>query len=190
MKSIETYEFTLVLDGVDDKTASLEDQLYAAECDDALINFRNGTVYLDFCREAASLEDAVISAIQAVESIPVKPTVISILPDDLVTETEIAKRLGKSRQTVSLWIKRERRQDKPFPNPISKLTEKSPMWRWYDVVQWLDQQQMIEDSAIVDSAKLLEHLNAVLDEREPEVKKYRHNLLRRLQQPGLSRIGR
>ena len=125
MKKLEAYEFTLVLDGVDDQTEGLEDQLFDAGCDDALINFRNGTVYLDFNREASSVEDAVISAIKDVENSTLVVKVISILPDDQVSAAEIAKRLNKSRQIVSLWVKRERRQGLPFPNPISKLTDTS-----------------------------------------------------------------
>lgn len=180
MKRTECYEFTVVLDQVDDQTPGLEDQLFEAGCDDALINFRGGTVYLDFCREATSFEEAVISAIQAVESIPAMPQVMSILPDDLVTETDIAKRLGKSRQTVSLWVKRERRQTHPFPNPVSKLSDRSPMWRWFDVVEWLYQNHVVRDKKLVDSAKFIEHINVVLGERDPEIQAYRHHLLDRL----------
>lgn len=180
MKKLDTYEFTLVLDGVDDQTEGLEDQLFEAGCDDALINFRNGTVYLDFSREATSIDEAVISAIKSVENSKLGAKVISILPDDLVSESEIAKRLDTNRQTVSLWVKRERRQAIPFPNPISKLTEKSPMWRWYDVVKWLHQNELIKDQKVVDLAMFIENINAVLGERDPEVQQYRHQILTKL----------
>lgn len=181
MKNKEFFEFTLVLDNVDDQTENLEDYLFDAACDDALINFRNGTVYLDFHRESESLEDAVISAIKDVESTSLNAKVISILPDDLVSETEIAARLNKSRQTVSLWVKRERRQDTPFPNPVSRLSDKSPLWRWYDVTKWLFQQHMIKDMEIVESAMFIENINAVLGERDQNIKKYRHHILNKLQ---------
>jgi hypothetical protein len=71
------YQFTLVLKNVDEDTLELEDSLYEAGCDDALINFRSGTVCLDFDREAVSLEDAVVSAIKDVESSSVKAIVAS-----------------------------------------------------------------------------------------------------------------
>jgi len=145
-----------------------------------LINFRHGTVYLDFSRKAASAEEAVISAIQAVESIPAKATVISILPDDLVTEADIAKRLKRSRQTISLWVKRARRQQKPFPNPISRLSDKSPMWRWFEVVEWLYCQRLVRNKQLLNLAKFIEHLNAVLGERDPGVRAYRRDILNRL----------
>src|SRR4051812_26849095 len=106
MKKLNAYEFTLVLDGIDDETEKLEDQLFEAGCDDALINFRYRTVYLDFSREAKSLEDAVISAIKAIENSKLNVKVSHILPDELVNEADIAKRLDKSRQLVSLWVKK------------------------------------------------------------------------------------
>lgn len=181
MKKKEVFEFTLVLDRVDDQTAHLEDQLFDAGCDDALINFRSGTVYLDFNRQASSLEEAVISAIKNVESNPLSAKVISILPDDLVSESEIAARINKSRQTVSLWVKRERRQNDPFPNPVFRLSDKSPLWRWYDVTKWLFQQNLIEDKELVESAMFIENINAVLGERDQTIKKYRHQILNKLQ---------
>jgi len=184
------YEFSLVLEGVDDKTPGLEDALFEAGCDDALINFRNGTVFLDFNREGDSFEKAMFSAIHAVENCGLNAKVIQILPDVLVNISDIVKRLKKSKQPisptkqlVSLWVKGERRQrGLPFPPPVSKLSEKSPMWRWYSVLIWLQQQKLIEDPEIVDSAKLLQNTNAVLDERDPEVKKDRHDILKKLEQ--------
>jgi len=69
MKKIENaLQFTLILKNVDENTLGLEDALYAAHCDDALINFRNGTVFLDFNRKAPSFKEAIISAIKQVES--------------------------------------------------------------------------------------------------------------------------
>ena len=94
MKPLQTHEFTLVLSGVDDNTPELEDKLFEAGCDDVLVNFRNGTVYLDFSREAASILEAVISAIHQTENSRAGVKITSALPDDLVNETDIAKRLN------------------------------------------------------------------------------------------------
>lgn len=178
----EIYEFTLVLDGVDENTQGLEDSLFEAGCDDALINFRNGTVYLDFDREESSLVNAVLSAIRDVEGCGIGAKVIRILPDDLVSISDIAKRLNKGRQLVSLWVNRERRQQgAPFPPPVLKLSEKSPMWRWYLVAKWLNDQNIVQDLKMVEYAKFLENLNAILDERDPEIKRYRHEILDKLE---------
>jgi hypothetical protein len=69
MKSIKTFQFTLVLKKVSKKIVNLEDSLFEAGCDDALIHFRNEAVYLDFDREASSLEEAIVSAIKNIQSI-------------------------------------------------------------------------------------------------------------------------
>lgn len=175
------HEFTLVLEGVNDNTPHLEDRLFEAGCSDALINFRNGTVYLDFSRQEQSFEAAIFSAIHAVENCGLDIKVIRILPDDLVSISDIAKRLNTDRQRVSQWVKGERRQHgKPFPPAILKLSEKSPLWRWYSVVQWLYDQKIIQDIKIIDNAKFIENLNVVLDERNSDLRKYRDEVLEKL----------
>lgn len=178
MKKKKIYEFILVLRNVDEDTPDLEDSLYEAGCDDALINFRNGAVYLDFDREAASLEDAVISAIKDIESASVDIDVISVAPENLVTETEIAKRLNKSRQTVSLWIRGKRR--KSFPQPVMRLAEKSPLWNWSEVINWLYKNKIINDMELVDKALFFANINAVLEERDKKTRKIRDSLLHKI----------
>lgn len=183
MKANKTYSFTLVLKNVNENTNGLEDSLFETGCDDALINFKNGAVYLEFDREASSLEEAVISAIQDVQSSTIDAEVASVAPDNLVTESEIAKRLKKSRQAVSLWIKGERRQF--FPHPIMRLTEKSPLWSWSEVVTWFYENKIIDDQKIVKNALFFANINAVLEERNSRSKKVRHDLLERISMQGL-----
>lgn len=180
MNKKNIFNFTIVLSGVNDTTAGLEDVLFEAGCDDALVNVRNGTVYLDFDREALSFEDAVISAIKQVESTPLNITVVSVAPDDYVTESEVAKRLHVNRQAVSLWFKGHRHAKKPFPSPVMKLTEKSPLWRWSDVAEWLYQQKKITDSKILDHAKFIGILNMALIDRDATTKLYREKILKKL----------
>lgn len=180
MKKKPTHIFTLILTGVNDKTENLEDVLFEAGCDDALINFRNGTVYLDFDRKAPCFEDAVISAIKAIESTPLNIKVMSVAPDYYVSESEVAERLHIKRQTVSLWFKGERHAKNPFPAPAIKLTAKSPLWRWYDVLEWLYQQKKIENTELLEQAKLIEHLNMVLLDRNRGEKKFRQRIMKKL----------
>ncbi len=175
MKKI--YQFTLVLKGVDENTPNLEDSLYDAGCDDALINFRDGTVYLDFDRESESLKSAVISAIKNVESSSLGGVVVSVAPEDWVTESEIAKRTSNSRQIVSLWTKDKRR--KFFPKPIMKLTDRSPFWRWREIAEWLYDNKLI-DKQEVEKAEFLEDINAVLEERDPKIRIARQMLLKEI----------
>jgi hypothetical protein len=59
--------FTLQVSGLDTAT-DYEDRLYEAGCSDALPAIVDGTLYLDFDRDAPSFDDAIKSARQDVES--------------------------------------------------------------------------------------------------------------------------
>ncbi|MCP3679730.1 MAG: hypothetical protein GY782_05480 [Gammaproteobacteria bacterium] len=173
------YDFTLILSGVDETTNQLEDTLYEVGCDDALINFRNGTVYLDFSREATTFEKAILSAIKEVESVNAIQ-VASVAPDDYVTESEIAKRLNVKRQAVSLWARGEREIAKTFPRPVMKVMEKSPLWQWHEVVKWLYEQNKISDAVLVHQAEFIANLNRVLQMREESIRKSQGKIMRQL----------
>ena len=67
MKKKHVYNFTLVLSGFSEPDNRLEDSLYEAGCDDAILSFRNGIPYLEFDREAESLVEAILSAVQNAE---------------------------------------------------------------------------------------------------------------------------
>lgn len=182
MSSRKSYNFTLVLSAVDENTPNLEDSLFETGCDDALINFRDGTVYLDFDREADSLEEAVLGAIQNIESSSVKAKVVSVAPEDLVTESETAQRLNVKRQAVSLWIKGERRTIYPFPKPIMKLSERSPLWSWRDIIDWYYKIGKLNDKELLAEAAFLNDLQAVLEERgDKDIQASRKNLLKKLE---------
>jgi len=168
----------LILKNVDENTPNLEDSLYEAGCDDALINFRNGTVYLDFDRKASSLEEAVMVAIKDVESSSVGAVVANVAPEGLVTESEVAKRLNVKRQAVSLWIKGARR--KSFPSPVMKLSDKSPFWKWREVVEWLYADNLIHEEEVIN-AFILETVNAALEERDENKRKSRQGLLKKFE---------
>lgn len=174
----KTYQFTLILKNVDENTVGLEDSLYEANCDDALINFKNGAVYLEFDRKATSLEEAVISAIKDVQSSSIDADIASIAPENFVTESEIAKRLKTSRQTVSLWIKGKRR--KFFPQPMMRLAHKSSLWKWNEICLWLYANKIITDKNIVENALFFSNINAALEERDSKAREIRHYLLERI----------
>lgn len=175
---MKPYEFTLALKNVNEETLHLEDSLYESGCDDALIHFRNGAVYLEFCREASTLDEAVISAIQDVRSASIDMDVVSVQPVNLVTESEMAKRLSVSRQVVSLWIKGERR--KRFPHPVMKISEKSSLWNWSQVTEWLFENNIIKDKMVVEHAVFLANINGALEEQDQQTRKIRHELLARI----------
>ncbi len=179
IKMSKVYQFTLVLDGVDDKTPNLEDVLFDAGCDDALINYKNGTVYLDFDREDEDLEHAIISAIKAVESADLGAKIVSVAPEHLVSLSDIAERVSMSRQAVSLFVLGER-GTKDFPKPVLKIANKSPLWRWSMVAEWLYRQQKIKDQGVIDFAIVIEDINAALDSRNKTAFVHRQKILSEL----------
>jgi hypothetical protein len=132
----QSYEFTLILTGVTELTDALSDALFEAGCDDGTLGEREGVVFLDFTREAASPRAAILSAIAAVEGAGVGARVARVEPDDLVTLAEIARRSGRSRESIRLLATGERGPG-GFPLPVANLTKRSPIWRWTEVSRWL-----------------------------------------------------
>lgn len=114
-------------------TDSLLDALFEAGCDDATISNKGELIFADFDREAPSMLDAVISAISDVESVA-GLEVLHVDPDELVWASEIAKRLGRTRQSVDQLIKGQRGPG-GFPAPASHMT-RNPLWRWSEVETW------------------------------------------------------
>ena len=69
MPTLGLFEFTIVLAGVSEVSDNVENQVLAAGCDDAFLSSCNGEVTLDFHREAASLEEAVLSAVRDLRAV-------------------------------------------------------------------------------------------------------------------------
>ncbi len=62
------YDFTLILSGSPELDDELADKLFAAGCDDGTPSSCEGTVAVDFSREAKDLETAIRSAIADIAS--------------------------------------------------------------------------------------------------------------------------
>ena len=166
-KMSNSYQFTLILDGVDDKTPGLEDALFEAGCDDALINYKNGTVYLDFDREGEALEGVILSAIKHIEASNIGAKIVSVAPEHLVSLSDIAQRASMTRQAVSLFVQGERGSG-GFPKPVLKIVNKSPLWRWSAVAEWLYQHGKIRDHHVVEDANIVEDINGALELRNKD----------------------
>lgn len=65
---MRTYEFNVILKGVQKVTDDQADALFAAGCDDGTPACSNYLAWIHFDREASSLEDAIRSAITQVQS--------------------------------------------------------------------------------------------------------------------------
>jgi hypothetical protein len=151
-------EFTLVIDGPV-KDDQIINALFEHGCDDATFGAVDGVGYADFHREAPNLADAVFSAIKDVESVA-GLTVLRVEPDDLVTLSEIAQRLGRTRESVRLLAAGERGGGE-FPAPVSHLRSRNRLWRWSDVAAWAG----VDGGQEVEQAQLLAAMNAALELR-------------------------
>jgi hypothetical protein len=67
-RSMNKYEFTLILKGPLELTDQMADKLFQAGCDDGTPGTTGGVFSIDFHREANSLEEAIGSAIANVKS--------------------------------------------------------------------------------------------------------------------------
>ena len=154
-----THDFTLIIDGDVNSDANIN-ALFEADCDDA--TFGACTPHLeafgDFSRDAATLSQAILSAISDVESVP-GLTGRRVEPEDLVTSAEIAERLGRSRESVRLLANGERGPG-GFPQPVSHIRARTRLWRWSDVAEWA---QLPE--ADRERAHIIASTNAALDLR-------------------------
>ncbi len=136
------YDFALIVGGVDSLTSQVEDGLFSAGCDDATLSIQYGLLYIEFSRAAASLKDAILSAIRDVRKAGIGAEVLRVDECNLVTPSEIARRIGRSRQLVFQYINGQRGPG-GFPPPECHLAEGSPLWAWCAVSYWLAQNDIL-----------------------------------------------
>jgi hypothetical protein len=157
------HEFTLVLEGVDVLEPEHLDAWFEAGCDDATFGEVDGVGFADFARRAPSAPDAILSAIAQLESAVPSVRVIRVEPDDLVSASDIAARLGRSRESVRLLIAGDRGPG-GFPAPLSHIKARGRLWRWAEVARWA-QEGLGEELLDTETAILVAALNDALDLR-------------------------
>lgn len=153
----ENYRFVIVLSGVDTISSELEDSLFESGCDDALIASRNSVVYLVFDRIASSFADAISSAILNIRSSKFKIGISHIEPSDIVSLSEIARRVNRTRESIRLLAKGDR-GDGSFPLPISGVDESKQLWSWIEVANWFLEKDMLSESDF-DNALIIRAIN-------------------------------
>lgn len=155
------YDFTLVLRGITDITDKAVDALYEAGCDDGTISVRSGCVFLTFSRRAGSLKDAIVSAIHDVRKANIGADVIRVDISNLVTQSDIARRIGRTRQLVHQYMTGQRGPG-GFPPPACNISERAPLWNWCEVAYWLWQNDLVSDD-VVREANEVAAINNVLE---------------------------
>ena len=155
------HNFTLIVDGPDLQDASLIDAVFEAGCDDAAIGRIDGIQYVDFDREAVTLDQAILSAVADLERID-GVHVVRIADAGLVSMADISSRIGRTREGVRLLITGARGPG-GFPPPITDPRSRYRLWRWSDVALWLTRNLGEELSGADD--EILAAFNAGLELR-------------------------
>ena len=141
------HEFALILGGISDVDDEAADALFAAGCDDCTVSVRGGRVSLTFVRTSPSMRDAISSAIKDVQRAGIGATILRIDDCNLVTQAEIARKIGRTRQQVFQYVTGERGSGS-FPPPACRIAEKAPLWKWCEVAHWLWQNSILKENAL------------------------------------------
>jgi hypothetical protein len=160
---MDTHTFTVVFQIPDaDSLEPYLDAFVAAGGDDAAFSGPgiDGTFRAEFDREASSFPVAVVSALKALCAAVPESRPLRVLPDDLVTISAIASRLGRSDESVRL-LQQGKRGPGNFPPAASWINEKTQVWRWTDVADWFNRENGPIPEA--EHAYFLAALNHVLE---------------------------
>jgi hypothetical protein len=162
------WTFRLTLAGIALTEEEL-DALFEAGCDDATFSLeRDGTVLGFFDRDADTQEDAVLSAIDNVESADIGARVLRVTQDDdWITASEIAERVGRTRQSIGLLVRGDRGPG-GFPAAVVRHGSRNPLWSWAEVEAWFERYEpaAVQNRGSKLSADFLAELNDRLDLRE------------------------
>ena len=127
------YEFLFVVDDVsiDDDEA----MVILADAFDGVLSWNRGLYRLavsslgrDSREAAATLVSRLVAALPGFRVVRLDPELVGI--------SDIAQRIGHSRQNVLQWVNGERNGSRPFPAPEG-CVGRSLVWRWADVNEWL-----------------------------------------------------
>lgn len=179
------FDFALIVRGVSELADEVQDALFEAGCDDATVSMQHGLLYIEFSRAAKSLKDAILSAIRDVQRSRLALRVLRVDECDLVTASEIARRINRSRQLVYQYINGQRGPG-GFPPPECHLMDHAPLWAWCAVSHWLSQNNLLRPEECRD-AEVLWAINTVLEEARHEERTpgLREQIARELEEIGL-----
>jgi hypothetical protein len=157
------YEFTLRLSRK--ITADEADALYGSGCDDAGIETGPQGTFISFDREAASLAEAIVSAVRDVESAVPGVRVRGVACNEMVTLLDISERAGVSREAARLWSVGKRGPG-DFPTPSFVTTGGEQVWDWSEVALWLVKHREHAGTAADERFRVLHAADRVLAARE------------------------
>lgn len=82
---MKNYEFDVVLKGISEVADDQADELFAAGCDDGTPASCDGVAWIHFDREAASLEEAISSAVAQIQAAGLQVSKVELDADAAVS---------------------------------------------------------------------------------------------------------
>jgi hypothetical protein len=163
---MQEYSFTLkfnLQDAHTDPNSYLE-KLYEGGCDDALIGIgKQGSIALDFIREAPSAFEAISGAITNVKKVIPTAILIEASPD-FVGLTDIADIIGCTRQNIRNVILNDRSRS---PLPVYEGTPS--IWHLSEVLTWLKEDKTYTiDEALLEVSRINMNFNIARNWRKIE----------------------
>lgn len=169
---MSTFQFTLIVDGPDLQDQPLIDSLFEAGCDDATIGCSDGVQYVDFDREADVFGDAILSAVDDLETIE-GVEVVRVADAGLVSVADMAVRVGRTRESVRLLVSGARGPG-GFPKPVTGPRSRYRLWRWSEAARWFKEclghfPAVADDryAAMCNAALELRHGRRLLEPSDP-----------------------
>lgn len=163
---MQEYSFTLKFNFQDDRTDpnSYIEKLYEGGCDDALIGVgKQGSIALDFMREAPSAFEAISGAITNVKKVIPTAILIEASPD-FVGLTDIADIIGCTRQNIRNVILNDRARS---PLPVYEGTPS--IWHLSEVLTWLKEDKTYTiDEALLEVSRINMNFNIARNWRKIE----------------------
>jgi hypothetical protein len=163
---MQEYSFTLKFNLQDAHTDpnSYIEKLYEGGCDDALIGVgKQGSIALDFMREAPSAFEAISGAITNVKKVIPTAILIEASPD-FVGLTDIADIIGCTRQNIRNVILNDRSRS---PLPVYEGTPS--IWHLSEVLAWLKEDKTYTiDEALLEVSRINMNFNIARNWRKIE----------------------
>ncbi|UVJ40103.1 hypothetical protein [Arthrobacter sp. CJ23] len=117
-----------------------------------------GVPYVTLLQDAISGADAAHYALAALRDLG---ATVTALDPDYVTRSEIAERLGATRQAVAHWVLGKRQADFPFPEPAVQAG--ATLWCWSDIVEWaISSKHQVDEGARLLTADEIAIVNGQL----------------------------
>lgn len=95
----------------------------------------DGSLLLEYDRRSSSLPRALTSAIEELLKVLPEAQILRVEEDDLATMADIAKRAGRTPESIRLLVNGKRGPG-GFPPAAGRLDARTKVWRWSDVAGW------------------------------------------------------